>query len=151
MKSKILTTIFLAAGICSYTSAYSQVEKAPSAPVQSTDSSKQEEMIFALVEIQPEFPGGGDSLYKFIAQNIKYTPSAKENGVEGRVIIAFVVNEDGTLSDVKSVLPASKKLGHGLEEEAIRVVKMMPNWKPGTQGGKLVKVRYTLPIMFKLK
>ncbi len=150
MKSKILTTICLLVGLVSYTSAFSQEVKTPSAPVQSSDTSKQEERIFESVEDQPEFPGGIDSLYKFIAQNIKYTPSAKENGIEGRVIISFVVNEDGTLSDVKSVLPASRKLGHGLEEEAIRVVKMMPNWKPGSQGGKLVKIKYTLPIMFKL-
>jgi protein TonB len=150
MKTIILTTIFLAAGICSYTEAFSQEVKAPSAPVQSSDTSKQVERIFESVEWRPEFPGGIDSLYKFIAQNIKYTPSARENGVEGRVIIAFVVNEDGTLSDVKSLLPASRKLGHGLEEEAIRVVKMMPNWKPGSQRGELVKMKYTLPIMFKL-
>jgi len=150
MKTIILTTVLFAAGICSYTTAFSQEVKAPSAPVHSSDTSKQEERVFESVEWRPEFPGGVDSLYKFIAQNIKYTPSARENGVEGRVIIAFVVNEDGTLSDVKSVLPASRKLGHGLEEEAIRVVKMMPNWKPGSQGGKLVKIKYTLPIMFKL-
>ena len=106
-----------------------------------------EEEIFQVVENMPEFPGGMGALMKFLGKNIKYPTIAQENGVQGRVIVQFVVNKDGTIVDpvvVRSVDPY-------LDKEALRVVKAMPKWKPGMQRGKTVRVKYTVPVTFKLQ
>ncbi|SJZ40327.1 outer membrane transport energization protein TonB [Chitinophaga eiseniae] len=102
---------------------------------------------FTFVEFMPEFPGGEPALMKYLSKNIRYPHMAQENGVQGSVFIQFVVNRDGSISEVKAV-GASK--GAGLEEEAIRVVSKMPNWKPGKQNGKAVTVIFNLPIRFQL-
>ena len=94
-----------------------------------------------------EFPGGMAECLKFIGKNIKYPTIAQENGVHGRVIIQFVVNQDGSIVDpvvMRSVEPY-------LDKEALRVIKMMPKWKPGKQRGKAVRVKYTVPVTFKLQ
>ena len=106
-----------------------------------------EEEIFQVVENMPEFPGGMGALMKFLGKNIKYPTIAQENGVQGRVIVQFVVNKDGSIVDpvvVRSVDPY-------LDKEALRVVKAMPKWKPGMQRGKTVRVKYTVPVTFKLQ
>ena len=106
-----------------------------------------EEEIFQVVENMPEFPGGMGELMKFLGKNIKYPTIAQENGVQGRVIVQFVVNKDGSIVDpvvVRSVDPY-------LDKEALRVVKAMPKWKPGMQRGKTVRVKYTVPVTFKLQ
>ena len=102
--------------------------------------------IFQVVEEQPMFPGGMEEMMKFLQQNIKYPIEAQEQGKQGRVIVQFVVNKDGSISNdsvVRSVDPL-------LDAEALRVVRSMPNWKPGKQRGKEVRVRFTLPVSFRL-
>jgi protein TonB len=102
--------------------------------------------IVTFAEQMPEFEGGVEEMNKYLGKNIQYPPVAKENGIEGKVIIQFVVGTDGKITQVEAV----KKLGWGLEEEAIRVVKSMPAWRPGKQNGKPVTVRYTIPVLFRL-
>ncbi len=107
----------------------------------------QEEEIFQVVEHMPEFPGGMAALMKFLGKNIKYPTIAQENGTQGRVIVQFVVNKDGSIVDpvvVRSVDPY-------LDKEALRVIKSMPKWKPGQQLGKKVRVKYTVPVTFRLQ
>lgn len=103
--------------------------------------------VFLIVEDDPEFPGGVDSLYAWIARNIKYPEQARFNNVEGRVFVKFIVEKDGRISNAKLV----RDIGGGCGEEALRVVKSMPRWKPGKQRGKPVRAEYTLPINFSLK
>jgi protein TonB len=106
-----------------------------------------EEKVFTVVEQQPEFPGGTAEMYKYLGKNIKYPSAASRANVSGRVFMSFVVNTDGSIQDV-AVL---KGLGFGCDEEAIRVVKAMPKWKPGKQSGRAVRVKYNLPINFQLE
>ncbi|SEW56208.1 energy transducer TonB [Chitinophaga arvensicola] len=101
----------------------------------------------SFVEIMPEFPGGEAALAKYLGKNIRYPHLAQENGIQGTVFIQFVVNRDGTISQVKTNGAAK---GGGLEEEAIRVVGKMPNWKPGKQNGQTVAVFFNLPVRFTL-
>lgn len=107
----------------------------------------EEQQIFQVVEEMPEYPGGMAECLKFLAKNIKYPTIAQENGVQGRVIVQFVVNRDGSIVDpvvMRSVDPY-------LDKEALRVIQMMPKWKPGKQRGKAVRVKYTVPVTFKLQ
>ena len=107
----------------------------------------QEKVIFQVVEEMPEFPGGMAEAMKFLAKNIKYPVAAQEAKIEGRVIVQFVVERDGGVSDVKVMRGVNPEL----DAEAIRVVSMMPKWIPGKQRGKAVAVKYTMPIMFRLQ
>jgi len=107
---------------------------------------EEEKPIFIIVEEMPEFPGGSDSLYKFIANNIHYPDSAKEAEIQGKVYISFVINEIGNIENAKVM----RGIGGGCDEEALRIVKSFPDWVPGQQRGKPVKVQMTLPINFKL-
>lgn len=103
--------------------------------------------IFEVVESNPAFPGGDEALMKWLSKNLKYPSSAQDAGIQGRVVVQFVVNKDGSIVEpkvVRSVEPA-------LDKEAIRVVSQMPKWTPGKQRGKTVRVRYTLPVMFRLQ
>lgn len=102
---------------------------------------------FTSVEQMPQFPGGNAELMKFIGSNLRYPTIAAENGIEGRVIIQFVVNKDGVVSDAKIL----RSLDPSCDKEAIRVVKLMPKWVPGKQNGRNVPVYYTLPVLFKLQ
>ena len=106
-----------------------------------------DDAVFVVVEKSPEFPGGNDSLYAFIGRNIKYPEMAKKNKIEGRVFVTFVVEKDGQVSSAKIL----RDIGGGCGEEAIRVVNIMPKWKPGTQRGNPVRVQFNLPIMFQLQ
>jgi TonB family protein len=103
--------------------------------------------VFTVVEKMPQFPGGDQALLSYISQQIKYPEAALNEKKEGRVITQFVVNTDGSVSDVV----IKKGFGYGSEEEATRVISNMPKWTPGEQNGKKVAVQYTLPITFKLK
>lgn len=105
-----------------------------------------EEEIFIVVEQSPEFPGGEEARLKFISSNVKYPQVARELGVSGTVYVEFIVGRDGKISDAKVV----RGIGGGCDEEALRVVKMFPNWKPGKQRGKAVTVRFRMPIKFTL-
>lgn len=100
----------------------------------------------AKVDVMPVFPGGEDELYKFLQENIKYPQLAKETNISGTVYIYFVIETDGSVSDVRLV----KGIRGGCDEEALRVVKMMPKWSPGRLDGKAVRVSYALPIVFSL-
>jgi protein TonB len=104
------------------------------------------EEIFTFVEEYPEFPGGEKALYEYIKNNIRYPEVARTSGITGTVYVQFVVEKDGSISDVKVL----RGIGGGCYEEAVRVVKSMPKWKPGKQRGQPVRVYYTLPIDFKL-
>jgi len=101
----------------------------------------------AMVEQKPEFPGGEAAMYKWLGDNIVYPSAASEEGVQGRVVVEFVVGKDGSISNVKVVSPRHP----ALDKEALRVVKAMPNWLPGRNNGQPVKVTYTLPVTFKLQ
>ena len=102
--------------------------------------------VFQVVEEMPEFPGGMGECMKWLGQNIKYPAEAKEKGVQGRVIVQFVVEKDGTIVNAKVV----RGVDPDLDAEALRVVNQSPKWKPGKQKGEAVRVKYTLPIMFRL-
>lgn len=107
-----------------------------------------EEEIFTIVESMPEFPGGGqEALFKYLQKEMKYPQIAKENGIQGTVFVNFVVGKDGKIRDVKILRGVNKML----DDEAVRVVKAMPAWKPGKQRGKSVSVSYNLPIKFTLR
>ena len=103
--------------------------------------------VFKVVEVDPEFPGGEEALYKYLAENIKYPEKAKNNKVEGRVYITFVIEKDGTVSDAKVLRSDNEEL----DAEALRVINAMPKWKPGMQRGVPVRVQYNIPISFKLQ
>ena len=111
------------------------------------DDNKVEGEVLDLAEVAPEFPGGIPALMKFLAQNVKYPTDAQKAGKQGRVIAQFVVTTDGSVADVKII----RGIDASLDQEAIRVIKAMPQWKPGTQDGQPVNVRYTLPVVFKLQ
>jgi protein TonB len=104
--------------------------------------------IVTFAEQMPEFEGGTEEMTRFIQKNMNYPPVARENGIEGRVVLQFVVGTDGKISQIEVV--SKNKLGWGCEEEAIRVVKSMPPWRPGKQNGKAVYVKFTLPMVFRL-
>ena len=119
------------------------------APVeQVVEEEEQEEEIFMVVETMPEFPGGQAELFKYLSENVKYPVIAQENGIQGRVICQFVVNKDGSIVDVEVVRSGGDA---SLDKEAVRVIKSMPKWKPGKQRGKAVRVKYTVPVNFKLQ
>lgn len=96
------------------------------------------------VEVVPSYPGGIEAFFRFIGKNLKYPRSARENGTQGKVIVTFVVETDGQLSDVKVL----RGIGDGCDEESVRVIKLSSPWKPGMQGGRPVRVAYSIPIMF---
>lgn len=104
------------------------------------------EEVFTYVEEMPSFPGGNEALMTFLVQNIQYPEIAKRAGVEGRVFVSVVVKSNGQIGDAQVV----KGIGAGCDEEALRVVKMMPKWAPGKQNGNSVTVRVSIPILFKL-
>lgn len=103
--------------------------------------------VYETVETMPEFPGGQAALTKYLHRNLKYPAAAQEDGIEGSVVVQFVVYRDGSIVNPVVVKSASPTL----DKEAIRVVSAMPNWKPGIQGGKIVRTKYTLPVTFKLE
>ncbi|MCQ2326506.1 MAG: energy transducer TonB [Bacteroidales bacterium] len=105
-----------------------------------------DDVTFVVLEEYPEFPGGMEALMDFLSKNIKYPEAAKEQGIEGRVFVTFVVEKNGSVNNVKVV----RDIGGGCGEEAARVVKMMPKWKPGKQNGKVVRTQFNLPIKFSL-
>ena len=107
----------------------------------------EEEEIFTVVETQPQFPGGEDSLYNFIYSNLRYPQEAIDNGIEGNVYITFVIEKDGSITNIKIL----RDIGYGCGAEVVRVLKMMPKWIPGSQRGKPVKGQFNIPIKFELK
>ena len=131
------------------------VEQAPDAqkevkPVEMPNAmkvKKAEKEAFDVVEQMPQFPGGPEALMQFLSQNVKYPKEAYEKNVQGRVIANFVVEKDGSITEAKIV----KSVSPELDAEALRVIGSMPNWMPGRQNGEAVRVKYTVPITFKLQ
>lgn len=103
--------------------------------------------IFTVVEDMPAFPGGETALLQYISKSVKYPVIAQENGIQGRVIVSFVIERDGHVADATVV----RGVDPSLDKEALRVVKSMPKWTPGKQRGKPVRVKYTLPVTFRLQ
>ncbi|OAV70190.1 hypothetical protein Barb6XT_00030 [Bacteroidales bacterium Barb6XT] len=116
-------------------------------PVVVEEEEESEQQIFTVVEKMPEFPGGQAALLKFLATSIKYPVIAQENGIQGRVTVSFVVNKDGSVVDAEVV----RGVDPSLDKEALRVVGIMPKWSPGEQRGKPVRVKYTVPVTFRLQ
>lgn len=108
---------------------------------------EEETKIFTVVEQMPSFPGGEAALMQYLSKNIKYPPFAEENNIQGRVICSFVVERDGSVSDIR----IARSVDPSLDKEAIRVVSGMPRWIPGRQNGQMVRVKYTLPVTFRLQ
>jgi protein TonB len=103
-----------------------------------------EATIFRYAEVMPSFPGGDAAMMKFIGENIKYPPLANDRGIQGRVFVSFIVGRDGSITDVK----VAQSVDPMLDAEAVRVVKLMPIWKPGEHRGKPVRFSQSLPINF---
>lgn len=110
------------------------------------EEEEEEEQVFVIVENMPEFPGGELALRKHIAEHVNYPEIAKENGLQGKVYVSFVINQKGEIENVK----IARGVDPALDKEAIRVVQSLPKWKPGSQRGKPVRVSYTVPINFQL-
>jgi len=133
--------------------AESEIERvaAPPPPPKSErielEAEEKEIEVLQFVEKMPEFPGGAKAMQKFVSTNIEYPILAKDAGIEGKVYISFIVEQDGSVNEAKIL----RDLGAGCGKEALRVVNKMPNWKPGTQRGKPVRVKFNLPVSFKLK
>ena len=118
-----------------------------SAKVAQTENASSRDEIFQVVEEMPEYPGGMSELMKYLSTNMRYPKEAQSKGIQGRVIVQFVVEKDGSITDAKVMKPVDPQL----DAEALRAVNAMPKWTPGKQRGKAVRVRYTLPVMFHLK
>lgn len=132
----------------SFVSAEEDKPLPPPAPAAPAPVEEETEEIFEIVEEAPEFPDGGmEGLNKYLSKSIKYPDIAADAGIQGRVIVQFVVERDGSPSDVKVV----RGVDPALDKEAERVVKAMPKWKPGKQRGKAVRTKFTLPVQFRLQ
>lgn len=133
MKSKLL---LLTLSLFGYTFTQAQVD----------DSSTQQEKgeVFQVVEEMPQFPGGNDALFEYLSNNLEYPEEAVENGIKGVVYVTFIVEHDGSISNVKVL----RGIGGGCDDAAHATVTNMPNWSPGKQRGKPVRVQYNLPIRF---
>lgn len=117
------------------------------ANAQKTVVSQSNQNVYDEVEQMPEFPGGMEAMINFIQTNIKYPKDAIKQEVSGRVMVMFVIENDGSLSNVR----VARKVFPSLDAEAVRVIKTMPKWKPGKEKGKVVRVNYTMPVVFSIK
>ena len=124
-----------------------EVLKAKEVIAQPEPPKEEETKVFDVVEVMPSFPGGQAALFEWLSKNIKYPVVAEENGVQGRVIVTFVVERNGSITDVQVV----KSVDPSLDKEAVRVVKAMPHWIPGKQNGSAVRVKFTVPVTFRLQ
>lgn len=104
-----------------------------------------DKILFRVIEELPEFPGGATELMKWLTRNIHYPTSAQERNIDGKVVVSFIINKNGTLSDIKII----KSLDPDCDNEVLRVIKKMPRWKPGTEKGKAVRSQYVIPVVFK--
>ncbi|MBR1415652.1 MAG: energy transducer TonB [Prevotella sp.] len=115
--------------------------------VEKVEEKEEETKIFEVVEQMPQFPGGDAALMQYLSSHIKYPAVAEENGIQGRVVCTFVVERNGSITDVRVV----KSVDPSLDKEAVRVIKGMPSWIPGKQNGSAVRVKYTVPVTFRLQ
>jgi protein TonB len=124
-----------------------EVLKAKEVIAQPEPPKQEENKVFDVVEQMPSFPGGNSALMQYLSSNVRYPVVAQENGVQGRVVVSFVVEKDGSITDVNVV----RGVDPSLDKEAARVVRSMPNWIPGKQNGSAVRVKYNVPVSFKLQ
>ncbi|MBO4810178.1 MAG: energy transducer TonB [Prevotella sp.] len=124
-----------------------QVLKQNEVVVEKVEQKEEETKVFEVVEQMPQFPGGDAALMQYLSTHIKYPVVAEENGIQGRVVCTFVVERDGSITDVRVV----KSVDPSLDKEAVRVIKSMPKWIPGKQNGSAVRVKYTVPVTFRLQ
>jgi TonB family protein len=148
----VIPVLFLLIGVFSCESEMKNPENIVKDALSSDQSTETNEInsadsVFVEVENTPEFPGGNDALMNFIASNVKYPQVAKENGITGKVFVQFVVSKDGSVKNVTIARGVDKLL----DEEALRVIKSLPNWTPGKNRGVAVNVQFTIPINFQLK
>ena len=141
----LLTAIIFSSAITSQVVAQNDNAAVQTAQV-SNDHNPQGEEIYTVVDKMPAYPGGDEARIKFYRENIKYPEEARKNGISGTVFISYVVEKDGNITDVKLL----RGVNDLLDAEALRIVKLMPNWIPGMQDGKAVRVQYNIPIYFKL-
>lgn len=116
--------------------------------VQSVQAMPEEETVFTVVDTRPKYPGGEEAFMKYLAENIVYPEEAKANKVEGRTILETVIEKDGSVTVVKVLRSSGNE---ALDNEAIRVVQTIKNWEPGKQRGSAVRVKYYIPVLFKLQ
>ena len=114
---------------------------------QKTVVAKKNQQVFDVVEKMPEYPGGQAALFEYLSKNVKYPADAEKKKIEGRVLVTFVVNTDGSITDIEVV----RKAFPSLDAEAVRVISGMPKWIHGEQKGQKVRVKYTVPLNFRLK
>jgi protein TonB len=115
---------------------------------QQTDSATTAMLATRLLSVDqmPDFPGGNKALLKYLSENLEYPEAARKNGIEGKVLSQFIVNEDGTLTDVEII----RRVGYGCDEEVLRLIHQMPRWNAGKEDGKVVKVLFKVPVVFAL-
>jgi periplasmic protein TonB len=116
------------------------------APIVVEEEEVEEDVIFTVVEDQPSFPGGEEARIRYLTENLRYPQMAREAGIQGTVFVTFVVERDGSVTDVRVL----RGIGGGCDEEAVRVVRNMPRWEPGRQRGQPVRVQFNMPIRFVL-
>jgi periplasmic protein TonB len=116
-------------------------------PSRADSTRASQDTVFTVPEVAPHFPGGQDALLSFLNKQVTYPVEAKEKDIQGRVIVSFVITKEGHVSDVH----IARSVHTSLDKEAMRVVRLLPNWAPGTINGRPVAVRYNLPISFKLE
>ena len=125
-----------------------QRERAEQTPlIVPDDDDGNDNRVYEVVEQMPQFPGGTNALIQYLSSNVHYPPVAEENGIQGRVVCTFIVERDGSISDVRVV----KNVDPSLDKEAVRVIKSMPRWSPGRQNGSPIRVKYTIPVTFRLQ
>ena len=114
----------------------------------SASETTEDDLVLMVVETMPEYPGGAQEMMRFISTNIQYPRAAQKKGIQGRVICQFVIEKDGRVTNIVVVRSSGDA---SLDKEAVRVIGCMPRWKPGKQRGKYVRVKYTIPINFRLQ
>lgn len=125
---------------------FTEVQEYEPIQINREDEEEEEEEIFMVVEDQPQFPGGEEARQRFLEENLRYPQMAREAGIQGTVFVTFVVEPDGSVTNVEIL----RGIGGGCDEEAIRVVRQMPSWEPGRQRGQAVRVQFNMPIRFRL-
>ena len=138
MRIKYVLAAMLMAVVMLFTSHFACAQEA--------QEQAQEEQVFVMVQVMPSFPGGKEAQDAFIKANLKYPQSARNAGIEGRVLCEFIVNTDGSLADIH----VKRGINPEMDQAAIEMLQAMPKWEPGRQGGKDVRVRMTLPVNFRL-
>ena len=144
--TKIITSLLFILGLTLMSLAQEATKSQIDSTAKPDTISSENDKVFTPIEEEPQFPGGETERIKFLVENIKYPPKALRKGIHGTVIVKFIVEKSGKITDISIV----KGIGGGCDEEVIRVVELMPNWKPGKQRGKAVRAQFTMPVKFSI-